>query len=318
MFKEVNQLQLPASKVRTFCEGRFEYLDKLGEGSYGKVYKVLDRSKQTVMALKKVKFHGDRCQGIPQSSLRELGILKEVQHQNIIRLEDIIQSRDASFELYLVFEMSDMDLRKFMHSHKYKLSKVQVKSIMKELVQGVDYLHQHRIMHRDLKPENILLSKTGTDIKIADFGLSRTIHNPLRPYSREILSLWYRSPELCMGYKNYSIGVDTWAVGCIFFELITGNPLFKAKSDTEMLFKIFELFGTPTAETWDWITKLTGFSASFPIFKAKGLKSLLPSIEPDALDLMTKLLELNPLRRWSCSQALNHPYFNEEILEKHN
>lgn len=301
---------------RIFCEGRFVCLDKLGEGSYGKVYKVLDKSRNKIVALKKVKFHGEKCQGIPQSSLRELAILKEVSHANIIKLEDIISSTTTAFELYLVFEMSDMDLRKFMHVHQYRVDKSLIKSIMKELIEGVEYLHQHRIIHRDLKPENILLNKNGSGVKIADFGLSRTIHNPLRPYSREILSLWYRSPELCMGYKNYSIGVDTWAIGCIFYELITGNPLFKAKSDTEMLFKIFELFGTPTLDTWDWITKLTGFSGSFPIFKAKGLRSLLPNLDPDALDLMNQLLTLNPLNRITCAQALKHRYFMQPIGTK--
>lgn len=295
---------------RTFCDGRFEVADKLGEGSYGKVYKVLDKLRGHWVALKKVKFHGDRHQGIPQSSLRELAILKEVNHENIIKLYDIIQSTDNTFELFLVFEVSDMDLRKYIHVNGYALAKPKVKSIMKELIKGVDYLHSNRIIHRDLKPENILLSKAGDQIKIADFGLSRTIHNPLRPYSREILSLWYRSPELCMGYKHYSIGVDTWAIGCIFYELVSGHPLFKAKSDTDMLFKIFELFGTPTPESWDWIFKLTGFNASFPVFKAKGLKSLLPNLEADALDLMSKLLELNPLTRLTCAEALGHPYFS--------
>lgn len=293
---------------RTFCDGRFLFLEKLGEGSYGKVYKVMDNFRNEVVALKKVKFHGDKVQGIPQSSLRELAILKEANHENIIRLYDIIQSTDHSFELFLVFEVSDMDLRKYTHINGYTLQKTKIKGIMKELIKGVDYLHSNRIIHRDLKPENILLSKEGDQIKIADFGLSRTIHNPLRPYSREILSLWYRSPELCMGYKHYSIGVDTWAIGCIFFELVAGQPLFKAKSDTDMLFKIFDLFGTPTPETWSWITKITGFNGSFPIFKVKGLKSLLPNLEPDALDLMTKLLELNPLDRITCAEALDHPY----------
>lgn len=296
--------------VRYFCDGRFQVLDKLGEGSYGKVYKVMDTVRGHLIALKKVKFHGERHQGIPQSSLRELAILKEANHENIIKLYDIIQGTANSFELFLAFEMSDMDLRKYIHVNAYTLSRQRVKSIMHELVRGIDYLHSNRIIHRDLKPENLLLSKAGDQLKIADFGLSRTIHNPLRPYSREILSLWYRSPELCMGYKHYSVGVDNWAIGCIFYELISGQPLFKAKSDTDMLFKIFDLFGTPTPATWSWIAKITGFNGSFPIFKPKGLKSLLPNIEADALDLMTKFLELNPITRLTCAEALNHPYFS--------
>ena len=294
---------------RTFCSGRYEYVSKLGEGSYGEVYKVNDKDRSLVVALKKVKFQGDKNQGIPQSSLRELAVLKELDHDNIIKLYDIVQSKEQNFELFLSFEMADMDLRQFIHNNSNTLSKQKIKSVMKELLNGVNHMHSKRIIHRDLKPENILVSRLGEQVKVADFGLSRTIHNPLRPYSREILSLWYRSPELCMGYKHYSIGVDTWALGCIFYELTTGKPLFKEKTDTGMLFKIFELFGTPTDENWSWVTKITGFNCSFPVFQAKGLRSLLPGVEEAAIDLMSRLLALNPLNRMTCVEALNHPYF---------
>lgn len=295
---------------RTFCQDRFEYLDKLGEGSYGKVYKVFDRHKKKVMALKKVKFHGDKYQGIPQSSLRELAILKEVNHPNVIRLEDIIGATDGSHELFLVFEMADLDLRKFLHAQGYRVPPEKVRKLMYELVVGVDYLHRNRILHRDLKPENVLVSKTGEHPKLADFGLSRTVHMPLRPYSREILSLWYRSPELCMGYKHYSLGVDVWALGCIFFELVTGKPLFKAKSDSEMILAIFELFGTPRGDKWDWVKKIGGFNVNLPVFPGTGLKALVKEqVSADGLELMGLMLELDPLKRIPCAEALLHPFF---------
>lgn len=303
------QIQEPP---RTFCGGRFEHIDKLGEGSYGKVYKCYDRNRKEIIALKKVKFHSEKYQGVPQSSLRELAILKELRHPGIIRLEDILASQDNQQELFLVFEMADMDLRKYLHKANYTLPPYRVKDIMLELIKATDYIHSNRILHRDLKPENVLISKEGDKVKLADFGLSRTIHAPLRPYSREILSLWYRSPELCMGYKNYSVGVDTWALGCIFFELITGHPLFKAKTDSELIMKIFEVFGTPSQENnkWPWVHKIKGFSVSFPKFPGKGIKSLLKiNITEEALDLMNKLLDIDPLERYTCSQALDHPYF---------
>lgn len=301
-----------AAEPRTFCEGRFEFLEKLGEGSYGKVYKVYDNLRREVVALKKVKFHSERYQGVPQSSLRELAILKELNHMNIIRLEDIIGSRDASHEIFLVFQMADHDLRRYQHNHKYSLPRYRIKTIMLGLLKGVDYLHQHRIIHRDLKPENVLISKDGDNIKIADFGLSRTIHMPLRPYSKEILSMWYRSPEICMGYKNYSIGVDIWALGCIFFEIMVGRPLFKGNTDSEMLFKIFEVLGTPTFHNWDWVKKIAGFNANFPQLPGKGFRSLFKEIDSVALDLLEKLLKLDPMERLSCSEALNHPYFTTD------
>lgn len=317
--KKMNQERIPLANnpqqltqpIRAFCDGRFEYLDKLGEGSYGKVYKVIDRNTRTVVALKKVKFHGDKNQGIPQSSLRELAILKEVSNPNIIKLFDIIGSRDGNKELYLVFEMADMDLRKYIQVNNHKLSKSRVKHIMFDLCKGIDYLHKQRIIHRDIKPENILLNKDGDNIKIADFGLSRTIHMPLRPYSREILSLWYRSPELCLGYKNYSIGVDLWALGCVFYELVTGHPLFRAKSDTEMILKIFEQVGTPTGNKWAWVTKITGYSANFPIFPGKGFSHLSSQMDQEGIDLLARFLDLDPLQRITCNQAIDHPYFKE-------
>lgn len=306
---------LPVSQPaepRTFCEGRFNFMDKLGEGSYGKVYKVYDNQRKEVVALKKVKFQSERYQGVPQSSLRELAILKELNHVNIIKLEDIIGSRDSSHEIFLVFQMADHDLRRYQHNHKYVIPRHSVKTIMMSLLKGVDYLHQQRIIHRDLKPENVLIGRDGENVKIADFGLSRTIHMPLRPYSKEILSMWYRSPEICMGYKNYSIGVDIWALGCIFFELLSGYPLFKGKTDSEMLYKIFEIQGTPSGKNWDWVRKISGFNASFPQLPGKGLKSFFREVDPLALDLMDKLLKLDPTERISCADAINHHYFCAE------
>lgn len=182
---------------------------------------------------------------------------------------------------------------------------------MYSLVKGIDYLHKHRIIHRDIKPENVLISRDGSNVKIADFGLSRTIHMPLRPYSREILSLWYRSPELCMGYKNYSIGVDLWALGCVFYELVTGKPLFKGKSDSEMIFKIFEQIGSPTEKNWNWVQKIAGYNANFPIFPGKGFSELNQDIGYEGVDLITKLLKLDPISRITCVEALDHPYFDE-------
>ena len=116
---------------------------------------------------------------------------------------------------------------------------------MHQILEGVDYLHSNKVFHRDLKPENILVSKAEDLIKICDFGLARTFHQPLRPYTHEVMSLWYRSPELCINSNSYSIGVDTWAIGCIFAIMMTGRPIFQAKVQSELLINIIDIIGNP-------------------------------------------------------------------------
>ena len=309
--KQQNKYQIEnelITKKRTFCQNRFEFVEKLGEGSYGKVYKVFDLKTKKIVAIKQIKLHSNNNQGVSQSSLREIAILGQLDHPNIIRMEETIGFMDGTFELSMVFELIDMDLRKFMQIFKGKMTKSMIRTIMLQIVSGVNHMHCNRVLHRDLKPENILISKNGDQVKIADFGLSRTIHQPLRPYSREILSLWYRSPELCMGYKNYSVVMDCWSIGCIFYELVVGQPICKGKTDTEVLFKIFEVFGTPDKKSWDWANKINGFSMTFPVFSGKGLSISKDDLCEDGLDLMQKLLVLNPVNRFTCKQALEHPY----------
>jgi len=302
----------------TLCDGRFKILATLGEGSYGKVYRVYDSLRQSVMALKKVKFLGKSAQGIPQSSLRELAILKELKHPNIVKLEDIIGNREAQSELFLLFPLSSGDLRTFTLTNPSPLSLTTIRQIMKGLLQGVDYLHGQRIVHRDIKPENVLVDRDaeGVKVRVADFGLARTVHMPLRPYSKEILSLWYRSPELCLGYKNYSIGVDTWAIGCIFYELITGEVLFKGRSDTEMIHKIFKTFGTPTGDKWSWVSKLNGYRSclSLPVYPPASFASVLERYPlarecPSVVEIIEGMLRIDPLDRLTCQEALSHPFF---------
>jgi cyclin-dependent kinase len=163
----------------------------------------------------------------------------------------------------------------------------------------------------------VLISNNAEQVKLADFGLSRTVHQPFRPYSREIMTLWYRSPEACMGFKDYSIGIDVWAVGCIFAQLIKGRALLQGSSDSEQLILIFRLLGSPTKENWPSIDKFKGFCSDFPKFSALGLRNQVKDICPMGMDLLEKFLTLDPLLRISCKDALQHPYFNE-VRKKEN
>lgn len=251
--------------TKTICSGRYNVLKKLGEGTYGTIYKCFDTRKEQTVAVKQLKFHHEN-EGIPATSIREIGILRSLNHENLVFLKDIARDDSEKNSLFLSFEMMDMDLGSFIKSRNRMVPMFEVKRIMYEIIKGVNHLHENRVFHRDLKPDNVLISGDLSKIKLADFGLSRTIHQPFRPMSREIMTLWYRSPEACMGYKEYSIGVDCWAIGCIFAQLINGRALLQGSSDSEQLILIFKLLGSPTLESWPDLTKYSGFSIKYPKF----------------------------------------------------
>ena len=164
-------------------------------------------------------------EGLPPTTLREITLLRELSHPSIVHLYDL-RYYFKERKLYLLFEYMDMDLRKFLDrraAEKREADPGQVRRIFLAILDAVDYLHENNIMHRDLKPQNILISASGDQIKIADFGLARHFSVPFRQYSKEIVTLWYRAPEIIMGHKGYGIGVDIWSLGCIFYELNGGR-----------------------------------------------------------------------------------------------
>lgn len=296
-----------------YCSGRFELVKKLGEGTYGEVYFVKDLIKDKYVALKRVKFHGEQSQGIPATTVREVAILKEISHKNIVKLEDVIFGRDDPQndqpELFLVFEAMDHDLKSLIKQHQGRVNYELIRYLMYQIIQGVDHLHSNKVLHRDLKPENILISNDNSVVKLCDFGLSRTIHQPLRPYSQEVLTLWYRAPELCINNKNYSVGVDTWAIGCIFAELIRGEPLFVSQTASELMMKMVELLGNPAEEVLRMPEEMMVIMKMIPDKKRNDLKDMIIGIDPAGLSLMRSLLQLNPLQRITCKQALQHDFF---------
>ena len=156
-------------------------------------------------------------------------------------------------KLNLVFELLDYDLKKYLNEHKATITAYTIKLLIYQLINGIDYCHAHRIIHRDLKPQNLLIDKAG-NLKIADFGLARAFSLPIKTLTHEIETLWYRAPEVLLGQKQYSLGVDIWAVGCIFAELIEKRPLFCGDSEIDQIFKIFQFHGTPNSATWERIS----------------------------------------------------------------
>lgn len=291
---------------------KFQKLEKLGEGTYGVVYKARDRTNHTIIALKKIRVESED-EGVPSTAIREIALLKELDHPNIVKLHDVVHSNN---KLYLVFEFLDQDLKKYMDSIPAgtMVSPQLVKSYLYQLLRGITFCHTHRVLHRDMKPQNLLIDKNGA-IKLADFGLARAFGIPVRPYTHEVVTLWYRAPEILLGSRQYSTPVDVWSIGCIFAEMVTKKPLFPGDSEIDELFRIFRILGTPTEKTWPGVTKLPDYKPTFPGWTPQPLRDLVPNLEPMGIDLLERMLQYEPSKRISAKAALNHPYFND--LDKH-
>lgn len=186
-----------------------------------------------------------------------------------------------------------------------------VRTMMRELLEAMCYCHKNAVFHRDLKPNNILIDDNGT-VKLADFGLARAFNLPMKDYTHEVVTLWYRAPEILLGDNNYSIPIDIWACGVIFFEIAHGKPFFYEHSEIGVIFKIFALFGTPTDEEWEGVESLKFYKKTFPKFKGKDIATLCPRFDDVALDLFTKLIALVPAHRISAQEALKHEFFKQK------
>jgi len=202
----------------------------LGEGAYGVVYQGIDNRSQETIALKKIKLD-TQSEGVPSTTIREISVLREIDHPNVVQLKDVVMCPN---KMYLIFEYLEMDLKKKIDSlgPGNIFSAADVKSYMYQLLSGIAACHKCRIIHRDLKPQNILLGKNN-ELKIADFGLARAFGIPIRPYTKEVVTLWYRAPELLLGAAEYSTPVDIWSAGCIFAEMVTKRALFDGDNDNE-------------------------------------------------------------------------------------
>jgi len=285
----------------------FEKLGKLGEGTYGVVFKARDKRDGSFVALKKIRMENEE-QGVPPTTLREVATLIELRHPNIVSLLDVL---NIGTDLYLVFEFMTNDLRKYMDRTHGMGSDgaILIKSYMYQLLNGLAYCHSHRILHRDLKPQNLLIDEKGF-LKLADFGLARAFSIPLRPYSHEVVTLWYRAPEVLLGDQRYSTPIDIWSAGAIFAEMLSCQPLFPGDSEIDELYKIFQIMGTPNDEIWPGVTQLPYWKGIFPHWVKQEWTTTFPSItDPNVFDLLDRMLVYDPVRRISAKEALRHPYF---------
>lgn len=319
---------------------QYNLVGKIGEGTYGLVF--LARTKappKRPIAIKKFKQSKDG-DGVSPTAIREIMLLREISHENVVKLVNV-HINFADMSLYLAFDYAEYDLYEIIRHHRDKvghsINTYTVKSLLWQLLNGLNYLHSNWIIHRDLKPSNILVMGDGEEhgiVKIADFGLARIYQAPLKPLSDNgvVVTIWYRAPELLLGSKHYTSAVDMWAVGCIFAELLTLKPLFQgaeAKSSQnpfqlDQLDKIFKILGHPTMDKWPTLVNLPHWQGDVQHIQAHKYDSIgLHNVvhlnqKSPAYDLLSKMLEYDPLKRITASQALEHEYFRVDPLPGRN
>ncbi|XP_018573634.1 cyclin-dependent kinase 2-like [Anoplophora glabripennis] len=293
---------------------RFIKLAKAGEGTYGVVYKAKNKLTGKNVALKRIKLEkfynkGD-SEGVPATAIREIALLKGLRHSSIVELLDVMQSTD---KLYLVFEYLDLDLKRYLDNSRQQMEKELLRSYMKQLTEALAYMHSHRILHRDLKPQNLLVDKEG-HIKLADFGLSRSFSLPTRTYTHEVVTMWYRAPELLLGSKLYCTGIDIWSLGCIMVEMLIKRAIFPGDSEIDQLYKIFKIFGTPTEETWEGVSQFPDYKPSFPTWQPVNLKDVINFHNQEEEDFLLNMLSYDPCKRRTAKELLKSNYLKTAKL----
>ncbi|KAJ3255191.1 serine/threonine protein kinase, CMGC, CDC2/CDK sub [Boothiomyces macroporosus] len=296
----------------------YEIENKLGEGTFGEVLLATHSKTGLRVALKKILTHNDK-EGFPVTSLREIKLLKSIDHENIIDLMEIAiekgdPKRNLHATIYMVFPYMDHDLAGLLGNPSVTLTTAQLKSYTQQILRGIKHLHDNDIIHRDMKGANILVDNCGR-VKLADFGLARTINHTM---TTTVVTLWYRPPELLLqggnSYCKYTTAVDMWGVGCIFGELLKRRPILPGANEMDQLKKIFELLGSPTAQNWPGYSdlplvkdgKVTDFGVKESTLSTKFNSS---SYSNETYNLLYNLLRLDPTKRLSASEALKHEYF---------
>ncbi|TWW78806.1 Serine/threonine-protein kinase ICK [Takifugu flavidus] len=297
---------------------RYTTIRQLGDGTYGSV--LLGRSLESgeLVAIKRMKrkfYSWEECM-----NLREVKSLKKLNHANVIKLKEVIREND---HLYFIFEYMKENLYQLMKDRTRLFTESALRNIMFQILQGLAFIHKQGFFHRDMKPENLLCMGPEL-VKIADFGLAREIRSR-PPYTDYVSTRWYRAPEVLLRSTSYSSPIDQWAVGCIMAELYTLRPLFPGSSEVDTIFKICQVLGTPKKNDWSEGYQLaSAMNFRWPQCVPNNLKTLIPNASPEAVHLMTDLLQWDPRKRPASAQALRYSYFHvgqalgtpQQILEQ--
>ncbi|XP_008292553.1 cyclin-dependent kinase 15 [Stegastes partitus] len=284
-------------------------LEKLGEGAFASVYKGISRINGQLVALKVIRMKTE--EGVPFTAIREASLLKRLKHANVVLLHDIVHTRET---LTFVFEYVQTDLSQYLQQHPGGLHSHNVRIFMFQLLRGLCYVHSRRILHRDLKPHNLLISYLG-ELKLADFGLARSKSIPSQTFSSEVVTLWYRPPDVLLGSTDYSTALDMWGAGCIFIEMLQGAPAFPGLSDEfEQLQKIWAVLGVPSEDSWPGVSQLPNYKPEwFLPSKQKPFRTVwkrLNQLPYKTEDLVQDMLKVVPADRISAQDSLQHPYFS--------
>ncbi|MFH4976820.1 hypothetical protein AB6A40_003529 [Gnathostoma spinigerum] len=300
---------------------KYELHKRLGKGAYGIVWKAIDRRTKEVVALKKI-FDAFRNQTDAQRTFREIMFLQEFgRHPNIIKLFNILKA-DNDRDIYLVFEFMEADLHNVIKKMTI-LKDIHKQYIMCQLFRAVRFLHSGNVLHRDLKPSNVLLD-ADCRVKLADFGLSRSL-SQLEDYpegesmpelTEYVATRWYRSPEILLAAKRYTKGVDMWSLGCILGEMMLGRALFPGTSTINQIERIMNTIARPSKMDVESIGSVYASSVleKMPQRPRKPIETLIAGSDPNAIDLVNRLLLFAPHRRLNVDQCLIHPY----VLQFHN
>ena len=327
MPKKIYRKEVPVKDWGCRSLDLYDIIDNkpVGDGAYGTVFKAYYKGPKDyaerygipeIVALKKIKTQNEK-EGFPITALREIMIMKRLRHKNILQLLEVVTSKpkdknNFKQNAYLVFEYMEHDLCSILLSN-FLYEKSQIKLILYQLFLGLQYLHQNNILHRDIKTLNILLNNKGM-VKIGDFGLSRIFaENMKRKYTNRVVTIWYRSPELLLGETVYGAEIDIWSLGCVFWEILTGNCLFYGDNEKSVFLKICQLCGNPNELNWPGVTQLPYYKEFIPQkkyenFLEKEYKKF-SRIDDITFDLLKKMICLNPKERITIEQAFKHPYF---------
>ncbi|XP_054769366.1 cyclin-dependent kinase 9-like [Lytechinus pictus] len=304
-----------------YCEEvtKYEKLAKIGQGTFGEVFKAKHKKNKNIVALKKVLMENEK-EGFPITALREIRILQLLRHDNVVPLYEICRTKATAYNrykgsIYLVFEFCEHDLAGLLSNTNVKFSLGEIKSVIKQLLNGLYYIHSNKVLHRDMKAANILITKAGV-LKLADFGLARAFSLPKgdqpNRYTNRVVTLWYRPPELLLGERNYGPAIDLWGAGCIMAEMWTRSPIMQGNTEQHQLTLISHLCGSITSSVWPGLEKLElSHTLELPKGQKRKVKDRLRSYVKDqqALDLIDKLLNLDPKTRIDADLALNHDFF---------
>lgn len=297
----------------------FVRLDRIDEGSYGVVYRARDSSSNEVVALKRVKLTRDVCaEGFPITALRETNVLLALNHEHIVKVHEMVVGAEHD-KVFMVMDHYECDLKTYVEKHEGPFSQNDVMTIFGQVVDGVEHMHSRWFVHRDIKTSNILYRKG--KVALCDFGLARKYGDPIEEeYTNNVVTLWYRAPELLLGARRYSTELDCWSMGCVFAELLQKNPLFQAKTEVEQLAEIFRVLGAPTQDRWpDYHNLPFAKHFTFRSSPKNKLRDKFPAINvfnktpltDSGFKLLDSLLALDPRQRMTAAQAIEHPYFKQ-------